>query len=192
MLKPNRLLPLSFISILAALVVAVSAPSSSAQTPAAKPADAGKSAIRINAGASAAVKDEAGNTWLPDQGFVGGDVIDRDAEMKIANTTNPAVYRTEHYGMDGFSYKLPNGKYVVKLHFAETFEGVDGAGQRVFSFNVEGHDYKDFDVFVKAGGVQRAYVETVNVEVNDGKLDIAFTSKVENPEINGIEIIPAS
>ena len=35
-------------------------------------------------------------------------------------------------------------------------------------------------------------VETVNVEVNDGKLDIIFTSQVENPEINGIEIIPAS
>jgi len=192
MLNKNRLLPLSFVSILAALAVVISAPQTSAQTPAAKPADAGKAAVRINAGGSAALKDDAGNTWLPDQGFIGGDVIDRDSEMKIANTTNPAIYRTEHYSMDGFSYKLPNGKYVVKLHFAETYEGVDGAGQRVFSFNVEGHDFKDFDVFVKAGGVQRAYVETVNVEITDGKLDITFTSKIENPEINGIEIIPAS
>ncbi len=192
MLHKNRLLPLSFVSILAALVVAVSAPQAAAQAPAAKPADAGKAAVRINAGAAAALKDDAGNTWLPDQGFVGGDVIERDSEMKIANTTNPAIYRTEHYGMDGFSYKLPNGKYVVKLHFAETYEGIDGAGQRVFSFKVQGHEFKDFDVFVKAGGVQRAYVETVNVEITDGKLDITFTSKVENPEINGIEIIPAS
>ena len=192
MLNNNRLLSLSFVSILAALVVAVSAPRSSAQTAPAKPAEPAKSVIRINAGASAAVKDEAGNTWLADQGFIGGDVIERDSEMKIANTSTPSLYRTEHYSMDGFSQKLPNGKYVVKLHFAETFEGVDGAGQRVFSFNVEGHEFKDFDVFVKAGGVQRAYVETVNVEITDGKLDITFTSKVENPEINGIEIIPAS
>jgi hypothetical protein len=29
------------------------------------------------------------------------------------------------------------------------------------------------------------------VEVTTGKLDITFTPNIENPEINGIEIIPA-
>jgi hypothetical protein len=43
---------------------------------------------------------------------------------------------------------------------------------------------------VKAGGGQRAHVETVNVNVTDGKLDITFTSNIENTEINGIEITP--
>jgi hypothetical protein len=94
--------------------------------------------------------------------------------------------------MTGFSYPVPNGKYTVKLHFAETYEGIGGVGERVFSFNVEGHEFKDFDVTAKAGGVLRAYVETVPVEVKDGKLDISFTSQIENPEINAIEIIPAS
>jgi hypothetical protein len=61
----------------------------------------------------------------------------------------------------------------------------------VFSFNVEGKEFKDFDVFAKAGGQQRAYIETVNVEVTGGKLNISFTPNVENPEINGIEILPA-
>jgi endoglucanase len=195
MLKPTRFLPWSFLSILAALLIVAGAPKSTAQTPAAapaKPADAAKATIRINAGAAAAVTDADGNTWLADQGFDGGDVVERDSDLKIANTKNPVIYRTEHYGMNGFSYKLPNGKYVVKLHFAETFEGIDGAGQRVFSFTVEGHDFKDFDVFVKAGGALHAYVETVNVEVTDGKLDITFTSKLDNPEINAIEIAPAS
>jgi hypothetical protein len=93
--------------------------------------------------------------------------------------------------MTAFSYPVPNGKYIVKLHFAETFEGVTAAGERVFSFNVEGQDFKDFDVRAKAGGSQSAYIETVNVEVTDGKLDISFISKVENPMINGIEILPA-
>jgi hypothetical protein len=37
----------------------------------------------------------------------------------------------------------------------------------------------------------RAYVQIVNVEVTDGKLDISFTPNVENPQINGIEILPA-
>jgi hypothetical protein len=29
------------------------------------------------------------------------------------------------------------------------------------------------------------------VEITDGKLDITFTPNIENPEINGIEILPA-
>lgn len=148
--------------------------------------------IRINAGSSTATLDAGKHTWLPDQGFVGGDTVDRGNDVTIANTQDPAIYRTERFSMSSFSQKLPNGKYTVKLHFAETFEGVTAPGERVFSFNVEGREFKDFDVFAKAGGTNKAYVETVNVEVKDGQLDIVFTSQIENPEINGIEIIPAS
>jgi hypothetical protein len=149
-------------------------------------------AIRIRAGATAAYTDSSGNVWLPDQGFVDGDVVERDSDMQVANTRDQGLYRSERYGMSSFSYKLPNGKYIVKLHFAETYEDITGAGQRVFSFNVAGHDFKDFDVWAKAGGAKRAYVETVNVDITNGKLDITFTTNIQSPEINGIEIIPAS
>jgi hypothetical protein len=148
--------------------------------------------IRIKAGATASYTDSSGNVWLPDQGFVDGDVVDRDNDVQIANTQDQALYRSERYGMSSFSYKLPNGKYIVKLHFAETYDDISGAGQRVFSFNVAGHEFKDFDVWAKAGGAKRAYVETVNVDIADGKLDITFTTNLQSPEINGIEIIPAS
>ena len=93
--------------------------------------------------------------------------------------------------MDSFSWPVPNGKYVVKLHFAETFDGITGPGERVFSFNVQGREFKDFDVWVKAGGPLKAYVETVPVEVTDGKIKVTFTPKVENPQICAIEIISA-
>jgi hypothetical protein len=56
---------------------------------------------------------------------------------------------------------------------------------------VAGHEFKDLDLFAKTGGVGRAYVESVPVEITNGKLDITFTPNIENPEINGIEIIPA-
>lgn len=170
----------------AAVIAPVAAPAPAAAAPIAKP-----SIVRIKAGVSSPLTDAAGNVWLADQGFEGGDVIDRP-DAQIANTKNPEIYLAERYAMESFSYKLPNGKYQVKLHFAETFEGITGPGERVFSFNVEGQDFKGFDVFKKAGGSQRAYVETVNVDIADGKLDIKFTSEIENPEINGIEIIPAS
>ena len=126
--------------------------------------------------------------WLADQGFEGGQTIERP-DIQIANTKSPDLYRAEHYSMDSFSWPVHNGKYVVKLHFAETFEGITGPGERVFSFNVQGREFKDFDVWVKAGGFLKAYVETVPVEVTDGKLKITFTPKVENPQICAIEII---
>jgi hypothetical protein len=146
--------------------------------------------IRIKAGATAPYTDSSGNVWLPDQGFDGGDVIERDASTAIANTKDAGLYLSEHYGMSSFSCNVPNGKYIAKLHFAETFDGITGPGQRVFSFNVQGHEFKDFDVWVKAGGPNRAYIETVPVEVTDGKFGIIFTSNIENPEINAIEILP--
>lgn len=146
--------------------------------------------VRIKAGLSASLTDSEGNVWLADQNFVEGETTERP-DLQIANTKSPDIYRTERYSMTSFSYPVPNGKYKVKLHFCETFEGITAPGERVFSFNVEGQEFKDFDIWVKAGGFLRAYIETVSVEVTDGKLDITFTPKVENPQINGIEIIPA-
>jgi Malectin domain len=147
--------------------------------------------VHIKAGLASSLTNADGVVWIADTGFADGDVVERDSELSITNTTTPALYRTERYGMTAFSYPVPNGKYIVKLHFAETFDGITGAGERVFSFNVEGTDFKDFDLYVKAGGPQRAYIETVPVEVTDGKLDITFTANVQSPEINGIEILPA-
>ena len=158
---------------------------------AAKKATKNAAAIRIEAGGGA-YTDSNGNAWLADQGFSGGENADRGDGMQIENTKDQTIYRTEHWGMSSFSQAVPNGKYTVKLHFAETWEGITGTGQRVFSFNVEGQEFKDFDVWAKAGGKQKAYIETVDVEVTDGKLDISFVTDKDNPEINGIEIIPAS
>jgi hypothetical protein len=165
------------------------APNAAAST-APKVAPIAGAAIRIKAGGSG-FTDSKGNVWLGDQGFEGGDTVERP-DANISNTTDPAIYRSEHYSMDSFSWPLANGKYLVKLHFCETYENIDGPGQRVFSFNVQGVPFKDFDVWAKAGGPLKAYVETVPVDITNGKLSITFTSNVENPQINGIEIIPQS
>jgi alpha-N-arabinofuranosidase len=105
-------------------------------------------------------------------------------------TKEPGLFRSEHYSMSAFSCKIPNGKYLAKLYFAETYSGIGGPGDRVFSFNVMGCEFKDFDIWAKAGGFNRAYIETVPVEVTDGEFRITFTHQIENPAINAIEIIP--
>lgn len=168
-------------------------PSVSARKPAeASAADSSSSAatVRIKAGLFTSFTDSSGRVWQPEQGFEGGATIDRDPSTVIAGTEDPELFLSEHYAMDAFSCKIPNGKYIAKLYFAETFEGIYGPGERVFSFNVQGHEFKDFDIWEKAGGPNRAYVETVPVEVTNGEFRIDFTTQIENPVINAIEIIP--
>lgn len=108
----------------------------------------------------------------------------------ITGTKDPELFLSERWGMTAFSHKVPNGKYLVKLYFAETYQGITAAGQRVFSFTVQDTEFKDFDIWEKAGGGRRAYIESVPVEVTDGAVRITFTQQVENPAIKAIEIIP--
>lgn len=110
----------------------------------------------------------------------------------VTGTKDPELFASEHWGMTGFSRKLPNGKYLVKLFFAETYDGITGTGQRVFTFTVQGKEFKDFDIWEKAGGPKKAYIESIPVELTDGELKITFTRKTENPAIKAIEIVPLS
>ena len=160
------------------------APAPAPQAPA--PPAAVTPPVRIKAGATQKMTDTAGNVWLPDQGFADGQTY-TVTNAVISNTAN---HRSERYSMTAYRFLVPNGKYTVKLQFAEIYTGITGSGQRVFSFNVQGHEFKDFDIWVKAGGFGKAYAQSVDVEVTDGKLNITFTPKVENPKVCGIEILP--
>ena len=145
---------------------------------------------RVKAGSPQPFTDSAGHVWQADTGFNGGDTVDRDPSLKVENTKDPGMFLNEHYGMDSFACRVPNGNYTAKLYFAETFDGITGPGERVFSFNAQGNEFKDVDLWVKAGGPNRAYVVTVPASVTDGVFRITFTPNVENPEINAIELIP--
>ncbi len=163
--------------------------SASQPTASASPAEASRPTIRIKCGVTEAYTDPDGVVWAADQGFDGGDTVARDADLAISNTKDPAMYRTERFEMAGYSFTVPNGKYKVKLHFAETYEGITGPGLRVFSYSVQGQTVKDFDMWAKIGP-NKADIESFDVDVTDGKLNITFTPNIENPEINAIEIIP--
>jgi hypothetical protein len=146
-------------------------------------------AIRIKAGAEP-FTDSGGSAWQPELGFEGGRVASLRGYTPIANTKDPGLYQSEHHSMASFSCDAANGNYLARLHFAETH--LSGEATRVFSFTVHGHEFKDFDVWKKAGGSNTAYIETVPVEVTDGTFNITFTKKIDNPQINAIELVPES
>ena len=153
---------------------------------------------RVNCGDAKAYTDETGATWAADQvygegktwGAVGGQTITRE-DLKIEGTKMPEVFLTERYSMTAYRFDLPNGTYAVKLYFAETYSGITADGERVFSVSLQGKPVlTDFDVFKATGGFAKPVVQTFkNAEVTDGKLMIEFTPKVQNPEINGLEIL---
>jgi hypothetical protein len=80
----------------------------------------------------------------------------------------------------------------VRLHFAETNPKLSKTpGGRVFEVAIQGKVVlPDFEVLKAAGaGYKAAVKEFKGIEVTNGLLDIGFAAKVQNPEINGIEIL---
>ncbi len=158
---------------------------------------AAKPVYSINCGADDIYVDKSGKTWLADQektdelawGVVGGETVLRET-IEIPGTQAPMVYLNEAYSMAGYVFDLAPGKYTVRLHFAETYDGVIAEGERVFDVSFNGKVVlKDFDVFKEAGGANKPVIkEFTGVEVKD-KLAIDFETNTQNPEINGIEIL---
>jgi hypothetical protein len=157
-----------------------------------------KFVLRVNCAATEPYTDKAGNLWQPDQvmeegktwGAVDGMTVDR-GELGITGTDAPKIYETECYAMSAYKFKVPAGKYTVRLHFAETYSGIGGEGERVFSVTINGKTVlKDFDVYKEAGKPEKPIVkEFKGIAVTNGELVISFVSNIENPEINGIEIL---
>ncbi|WP_221032577.1 DUF7594 domain-containing protein [Actomonas aquatica] len=150
-------------------------------------------AVRIEAGSTSAYTDNASNAWSADFGYdAGSDIVDRGA-IAIAGTTDDRIYQTERYDISDYSLLIANGTYTVNLHFAETYSGTTGAGQRVFTAAAEGAipaGWRDIDIFAQAGGANTALIKSATIAVADNFLDLSFVASTGGTLINGIEILP--
>ncbi|HEY5706892.1 MAG TPA: malectin domain-containing carbohydrate-binding protein [Terrimicrobiaceae bacterium] len=151
----------------------------------------GSAVVRVNAGGGMYV-DSLGNTWSADFGFNTG--VTYSVTSAIAGTIEDTLYKTERYDSAGgaelaYAFSLPNGQYLVKLHFAETYPGTSSVGKRVFDVKVEGALAIDnLDIFSQAGA-NAALILTVPVTISDGQLNIEFLHGVQNPKICAIEVL---
>ncbi|MBP8304134.1 MAG: malectin [Phycisphaerae bacterium] len=165
--------------------------------PVAAVAPVAKLAIRVDCGAVEPYLDKQGNQWAADReladgvpwGADNGMTMDREG-VGITGTEMPRIYETERYSMGSYKFTVPNGLYTVRLHFAETYEGITAAGERVFSVSLGGQVVlKDLDPFKEVGALKPVVKEYKGVAVQDGQLLIGFTPNIENPQICGIEVI---
>jgi parallel beta-helix repeat protein len=173
-------LPAALLPVMAALPPLLASPASAAT--------AAPWALRINSGGPS-LTDSAGRPWIADRYYAGGTAA--TTGMQDSNTTDPALYVDERYGMTGYNIPVPAaGIYNVTLHLAENWATAPGI--RVFSATAEGQTViSNLDLLKTIGG-KTAYDVTVPVRTTDTSLDLGFSATADNAKVDGIEVVATS
>ncbi|MEL6441246.1 MAG: malectin domain-containing carbohydrate-binding protein [Cyanobacteria bacterium J06621_8] len=115
----------------------------------------------------------------------------------IPNSVPDSIFNNERWDNPAapemqWAFDVPaSGLYEVRLYMGNGFEGTSNPGERVFDVAIEGsvpNNLNDVDLSNQFGHLVGGVI-TNTVAVNDGTLDIEFIHGVENPLINGIEIL---
>jgi hypothetical protein len=135
-----------------------------------------------------------GNVWVSDIPFRTGSTIalnTNNTTSEIHLTEADALYRsylssTADNQNIGLNIPQSNGKYWIRLHFAEN--QIVSNGNRVFNIVGEGNLLKaSKDVFGESG-YHTANVQDVVLNVNDGELNIQLNPIVGRAILSGVEI----
>ncbi|KAG0513009.1 hypothetical protein BDA96_10G063900 [Sorghum bicolor] len=110
---------------------------------------------------------------------VGSDPFNKSAGIvnidNILDSDMPELYKTARTSTSSLRYYvvgLANGKYTVKLFFAEIVI-TDGPGRRLFDIDIQNQNIrKDFDITKEAGGSRKGTNITQEVSVNNSILEI--------------------
>jgi PKD repeat protein len=169
--------------------------------------------FRVNAGGPTLTSVDDGPDWIADSGSTspyrnaGSNVTTSTLTVGTLDTAAPnavptgdfdrppaQLFTTERWDPDTgdeMQWHIPiaaGTPITVRLYLGNKSGGTADAGQRIFDIDVEGNNaVNDLDLSSRPGhnvGTMRA----VNI-TSDGTVDILFRHMVENPLINGIEII---
>ncbi len=155
-------------------------------------------AFRANGGADATTIFD-GKEFAPLGTYVtSGEAHDSDEALTgnydIAGTPFPELYRTESW-MDQngsgatFTLPVPDGDYVVHLHFVDWAAFSQEPGDRVFDVALQGETVlTDFDIVAEAGK-NTALVKSFPVTASGGQVTVTIIPKNGYPEIAGLEIL---
>ncbi len=166
---------------------------------------------RVNAGGPTVGAIDNGPDWLSD-----GSDTDPGAQFRstgsnaagwnccaalspsVPASTPGAIFDSERWDpgtkLDGgemqWTFPVAAGTHVrVRLFFANRYSGTGAAGQRVFDVGVDGTTLAaNYDIVTAAPGDQTATMLSSDV-ISPGSVTVDLTHEVENPLINGIELI---
>jgi predicted alpha-1,2-mannosidase len=141
--------------------------------------------------------DEPVAGFVPDPNVIEGgeNSVNSPIDASAPNAAPAAVYQSERYGNDfAFTFPVPEGRYLVRLHFAEIFD--DGAVRRIENIYVNRRlALTNLDIFSTAGGMNKALVKEFHgvKPSHHGNISIrvaaAKNSPDRNAKISAIEIL---
>jgi beta-galactosidase len=116
-------------------------------------------------------------------------------DAAVANTDDPELYQHQMWGEAGLIHTwhgLTPGKVTVKLYLDDGYMG--GPGQRVFDVAINNTIVaKDLDIFAKAGGKDRALVETFVVEASEGTIRLSVPHVTsDHATLAAVELLDSS
>lgn len=159
------------------------------------------SVVRINCGGRA-LTDSNGNFWEKDIYYNSeSEAYDSDPRT-IRGTRDSILYLTERFDKKSLRYEIPNlpeGAYLLKLHFSENwftsknrFARGRTQGARVFDIKVEGSvAVNEFDIY-KEAGEYTAFIQEIPTYVEDGALSLELKGIKTFPKLSAIEVHPIS
>ena len=164
---------------------------------------------RVNAGGPAIAAIDSGPDWSADTAANNSPFLVSPGSNKTANfvavdpggtvppSTPGAIFDTERWDKSGgskmqWAFDVPSaGLYEVRLYAGNGFSGTSAPGQRLYDVAIEGNVPSNLDDLDLSGqfGHHVGGVISNTVAVTDGKLNIEFLHGIQNPLVNGIEII---
>jgi hypothetical protein len=145
-----------------------------------------------------ALTDTSGTSWLPDRFAAGGQMVKRTPE--VTGTNEPELYAGERFGNLTYTIPVPSGTYGVTLYMAERWigpgmPGGGGAGSRLFDILCNGVALvRNFDIFTRAGGSNRALVQTFHGIKPDhqGRIVLSLLPAKNFALVNALEVTEES
>ncbi|MGD0137940.1 MAG: malectin domain-containing carbohydrate-binding protein [Tepidisphaeraceae bacterium] len=118
-----------------------------------------------------------------------------NSDADISNTTDPGLFKQQMWGQPGpiGTWRgLAAGKITVRLYLADSYQ--NAAGQRLFDIAINGETVaRELDIFARAGGKNRALVETFIVDAPDGKLRLSVPrAEADNATLAAVELSDSS
>lgn len=170
--------------------------------------------IRVNAGGAAITASDNGPVWQANTGGGAqsgtnfsnntGNVSTQNLPLSGRHSSIPdyisdaeytAIFTNERWDVGSapeMEYSFTNlspGNYVVRLYMGNGYGGTSGQGERVFNIDIEGSTVISNLDLSGTYGHQVGVMLEFPVALTDGTINVLFTHVIENPLVNGLEIL---